>query len=229
MNRFEADQRRPIPADELPEFFRFLANVKRGVIHVGANYGQERDLYAKFDLPVIWFEPIPQVFRALKAKLAGYPKQRAYRRLLTDKDNVEVTFFLTNVGGKMSSMLPRTGAASVWPNVKDIGQITVRSITLATVMARKGIDPAGYDALVIDTQGSELLVLKGAGDLLRGFDYIMTEATDFETYAGGCLIGDLDEYLGRYGFRQTSCVSIGHKHGVGSLFNVLYEVIEDRR
>lgn len=34
----------------------------RGVIHVGANAGQERELYAAFGLHVIWIEPIPDVF-----------------------------------------------------------------------------------------------------------------------------------------------------------------------
>jgi hypothetical protein len=38
----------------------------RGVIHVGANEGQERDLYAAFGLNVIWIEPIPEVFQVLR-------------------------------------------------------------------------------------------------------------------------------------------------------------------
>ena len=31
-----------------------------GVIHVGANAGQERELYASFHLDVVWIEPIPR-------------------------------------------------------------------------------------------------------------------------------------------------------------------------
>ena len=44
---------------------RFLKKVK-GVIHVGANTGQEMELYAKYKLPVVWIEPIPEVFETLK-------------------------------------------------------------------------------------------------------------------------------------------------------------------
>ncbi|GMR17054.1 MAG: hypothetical protein BMS9Abin32_108 [Gammaproteobacteria bacterium] len=54
-------------------FLRFAG----GVVHVGANSGQERDLYALFDLPVLWVEPIAEVFRELQANIAGYPQQRA--------------------------------------------------------------------------------------------------------------------------------------------------------
>ena len=38
---------------------QFLADA-RGVIHVGANVGQERDLYAAYRLPVVWIEPTPR-------------------------------------------------------------------------------------------------------------------------------------------------------------------------
>ena len=36
-----------------------------GVIHVGANSGQERELYAQHGLNVVWIEPIPEVYTAL--------------------------------------------------------------------------------------------------------------------------------------------------------------------
>src|SRR5512142_1548427 len=50
----------------------FLRRV-RGVVHVGANTGQERDTYEKFGLDVLWIEPIPDVFQQLKTYLDGYP------------------------------------------------------------------------------------------------------------------------------------------------------------
>lgn len=47
---------------------RFLKKVK-GIIHVGANTGQEMELYAKYKLPVVWIEPIPEVFETLQNNL----------------------------------------------------------------------------------------------------------------------------------------------------------------
>ena len=43
-----------------------------------------------------------------------------------------------------------------------------------------------YDALVLDTQGSELLVLKGAAGLLPNIKYVQAEVADFESYSGAC-------------------------------------------
>jgi hypothetical protein len=66
----------------------FLRDVS-GVIHVGANTGQERAKYARFHLDLVWIEPIPAVFEQLRFNLAGFPKQRAYQYLLTDEDERE--------------------------------------------------------------------------------------------------------------------------------------------
>ncbi len=57
---------------------RFLRKA-RGVIHVGANQGQERNLYAAYNLNVLWIEPIPEVFDQLTALIAPYAAQRALR------------------------------------------------------------------------------------------------------------------------------------------------------
>ena len=44
------------------------------------------------------------------------------------------------------------------------------------LLEREGIDPQRYDALVMDTQGSELLVLRGAEPL--GFGHAVTRAAE---------------------------------------------------
>jgi hypothetical protein len=74
----------------------FLGNV-RGVVHVGANAGQERNLYAQYGLNVLWVEPIPDVFAELTKNIAKFPKQKAVNRLVTDKDGVDYPFHITTV------------------------------------------------------------------------------------------------------------------------------------
>lgn len=46
-----------------------------GVIHVGANVGQERDLYRQLGLRVLWIEPIDEVFNTLVSNIEGYRSQ----------------------------------------------------------------------------------------------------------------------------------------------------------
>lgn len=74
----------------------------------------------------------------------------------------------------------------------------------------------------MDTQGSELLVLKGATDILSRFKFIKTEAADFEVYKGCCRLVDLDNFLNAHQFRRIRKKAFAHKPGVGSCFDVLY-------
>lgn len=83
---------------------RFLEEIS-GVIHVGANIGQERDLYNKLGLFVIWIEPIPEVFQMLKQNLQGFQNQRAFQYLVTDIDGREYQFHIANNTGASSSIL----------------------------------------------------------------------------------------------------------------------------
>lgn len=69
-----------------PDPNRFLRTA-RGVVHVGANVGQERALYDRYGLEVLWIEPIPDVFATLAANIAGFPRQRALECLVTDRDD----------------------------------------------------------------------------------------------------------------------------------------------
>ena len=54
---------------------RFLGELK-GVIHVGANAGQERGIYKHYNLEVIWIEPIPEVYETLKKNLQDFDRQK---------------------------------------------------------------------------------------------------------------------------------------------------------
>lgn len=76
----------------------------RGVVHVGANTGQERDLYAAFGLRVAWIEPIPEVFERLQSNIASFPKRRAYNYLASDRDGDEYTLNVADNEGASSSI-----------------------------------------------------------------------------------------------------------------------------
>jgi hypothetical protein len=77
-------------------FERYLDNVT-GVIHVGANTGQERDFYASKGLRVLWIEPIANLFEELRQNISAYANQHALCALITDRE-AEVTAFLTSHG-----------------------------------------------------------------------------------------------------------------------------------
>lgn len=200
----------------------FLRDVRRGVIHIGANVGQDRGRYAKHRLRVIWIEPIPSVFERLRENIAGIPDQRAYRYLLTDRDDVEAPFHISNNDAKSSSILDLKRHREIWPTVDYVETITLVSTTFRTFVEREGIDLKLYDALVLDTQGAEMLVLKGAEPYLKGFRYIKCEVSDFEAYSGCCLVDEVDRFMAEHGFKKVRQDRFKGKEGVGNCYDALY-------
>jgi len=200
----------------------FLREVS-GVIHVGANLGQERALYGKHNLNVIWIEPIPDIYEKLKQNLEEFPRQRAFQYLITDRDDAEYAFHISNNNGQSSSIFDLNLHKEIWPTVGYQGTIKLKSLTLASFAQNEGIDMILYDALVLDTQGSELLVLKGAAALAPCFKYIKVEAADFDSYAGCCKVEDIDSLLARFGFVKRRQDVFASKAGIGSYYDVLYK------
>lgn len=200
----------------------FLANA-RGVVHIGANDGEEREIYARYGLPVIWIEPLPVVFEALRVNLIGFPSQRAYRYLITDEDGKEYTFGVANNDGQSSSIFPFGDHWKLWPQVSYTHNITLRGTTFKTFVEREEIDLGGYDTLILDVQAAELMVLRGAGDLLSAFRYIRCEAADFEIYKGGCTLKELDYYLAERDFARIQTWAGAGKPDVGYAYEALYQ------
>src|SRR5690348_9396538 len=118
--------------------YRFLRHV-RGVIHVGANTGQEAQLYESFGLDIVWIEPIPQVFEILQQHISQFPRQTALRYLVTDEDDKDYDLHISNNGGASSSILDFSEHSKMWPNVTYTHAITVKSIKLKTLVQRERI------------------------------------------------------------------------------------------
>ena len=195
----------------------------KGVIHVGANTGQEIQLYAKYGLSVVWVEPIPEVFETLKSNLKGITKQIALKGLVTDVDNEEYNFNLASNNGASSSILELNLHKDIWPNVVFEKTIKLYSKTLSSLLKDNNISTTEYDMLVMDTQGSELLVLKGAIPILQNFTYIKTEAPDFESYKGCCQLKDLQSFLSQHGFTELSRHKFATHPSGGSYYDIIYK------
>lgn len=154
----------------------------KGIIHVGANTGQERAEYAKHNLNVLWIEPLPNYFRKLQRNIRHYPKQRALNYLVGDVDDKPVRFHVCDNEGLSSSMMDFARHPEFYPQVHFTGDIDCRMWTLDTIVARENIDLHLYDGMLIDVQGAELLVLKGAKNTLAKMKTVQVESADFELY-----------------------------------------------
>jgi FkbM family methyltransferase len=196
-----------------------------GIIHIGANAGQERELYGAFGLYVMWIEPIPEVFEMLRLNISEFPKQRAYNYLVADDDGKEYQLHIADNDGASSSILDFGKHTEMYPQIAYKGAITVRAVTLSSILAAEQLDIRRFDALVLDTQGSELTILTGAVDLLPHFKFVKVEVPDFESYKGCCQIRELSGFMSSNGFRERSRHPFTHTPGVGTYFDVVYERI----
>ena len=200
---------------------RFLTDVS-GVVHVGANTGQERKLYGKLGLDVLWIEPIPEVFAELQANLKAYPSQRAAQALVTDRDGGQYQFNIASNNGASSSILEFGQHGDIWPDVHFTKTVTMESVTLATLFERERLDAGAYQALVMDTQGSELLVLEGAVPMIRKYKYIKTEVADFEAYTGCCQLSDIEAFMAKHGFVEHIRRAFARRPEGGSCYDIVY-------
>src|SRR5262249_14993258 len=147
-----------------------------------------------YGLDVLWIEPIPDVFTELCNNISVLPKQRALNCLVTDRDGAEYSF---NVRGTSSSIFEVGRCSEIFPEVTTQARIMLKSVTLDTLLEGEN----RYQAIVLDTEGSELLVLKGATRLLSRIRYVTTEAADFDAYLGCAQVDDIINFLNDFGFK----------------------------
>ncbi|MFN9546337.1 MAG: FkbM family methyltransferase [Cyanobacteriota bacterium] len=199
----------------------FLNHIK-GVIHIGANTGQERLLYASKNLTVFWIEPIPSIYEVLCQNIKDFPGQHAICALLLDRDGVKVKLNIANNEGASSSVMLLKEHRELWPDVAYIDAIELTATTLPTLVNQGKVCLDDCDALILDTQGSELMILQGAISLLPKIKYILIEVPDFEAYAGCPRLDDFNQFMKINGFRLVAKRAIAASSKSRAYYDVLY-------
>ena len=188
------------------ELLRALDEPCGGLIHVGANTGQEVQSYKAAGLKnSVLIEPIPLCFEQLKLAIGEHPGMIPIQALCADVSGVEHDFFIANNGGQSSSVLPPARHLQEHPDVEFRTKARVRSNTLDEVMVHvdrvHGVGAENFNTLVIDVQGAELMVLKGASQTLRNVQYVFSEVSYGNLYQGDVVLEDLQAYLKVFDFR----------------------------
>lgn len=188
-------------------------NIKpKGVLHVGANRGEEAPVYLELGIKKqIWIEANPLIFLKLKANISNNQYAKAFNYCISDKREL-VMFHVSNNDSQSSSILELGTHATVHPDVKYIDSYPMEAFSLEEVMmAVHYRNPStgeyegmfDYDFLNIDLQGAELKALKGMGKMLDKFKWAYLEVNKEELYKGCALVGEIDEYLAGFGFKRV--------------------------
>jgi FkbM family methyltransferase len=186
-----------IPIGALPIKKKIL-----GVIHIGAHECEERQMYINHfnltDKDIIWIEAIPDKVNFIKSI---NPNILIYNNCISDTDNKEISFMITN-NYQSSSMLNLKTHKIAHPDVVEIRRIKLSTKTLNTFMKENSFKIDGYNFLNLDIQGAELMALKGASEVLPHIDYIYCEVNTEELYENCALMNEIDNYLSTYNFKR---------------------------
>ncbi|MGB3512534.1 MAG: FkbM family methyltransferase [Microcoleaceae cyanobacterium] len=196
----------------------------KGIIHVGAYEGKDIKLYQALGISkVLFIEANPTVFERLKANIAEASVDvQAVNYAISDRDG-EVKLYVNSMG-QSSSILPMKHYRDIYPNIQETHQLTVESKTLDTLLQELELSPADFNILNLDIQGTELLALHGATNLLKYIDAIYTKVNYEELYEGCALAEKVDDFLAEVGFGRVAVATPFHPSW-GDAFYVKKQVI----
>lgn len=181
---------------------------KKGMIHIGAHLGQEAETYNRMGFKnVIWMEANPELCTQLQDNVSRYGHS-VYNYLLSDSDSEDVNFFVTDNKGHSSSMLACSDKL-LKAGLNVTKKLNLESARFDTFCKKNNINIDKYNCLNIDVQGAELKVLRGFGNMLKKFDFIVTEISLKRVYKGSVLFHELNDFLLENGFIKISTSAIG--------------------
>lgn len=167
----------------------------KGVLHIGAHYGEENGIYDILEIKNrIYFEPLESNFKKLKENV-GDNYFLIKKALGNETKEIEMFVETANMGQSSSILEPGTHL-NQYPNIIFDKKELVEMIKLDEFPYEKEI----YNFINIDVQGYELEVFKGAINSLEKIDYIMSEINRDEVYKNCAKLPELIDFLKPYGF-----------------------------
>lgn len=187
----------------------------KGVIHIGAHYGQEHGLYKKFNVPhVVYFEPHPESFQVLRKGLKKNPNVTLINKALGPVEGFVEMHCSKHNAGMSNSLLKPKDHATIYPKIVFDHTIKVPVSTLDIEMSNMPKELTKlFNCIVMDVQGFEMEVLKGSANTLSQIDYIFTEINFRHMYESCALANDLDAFLLNFGFSRADTFDTGDGWG----------------
>ena len=170
-----------------------------GVLHIGAHLGEEEPLFTRLGVNhQAFFEPVAHSFERLQCIIGStYP---VFQIALGNVNGTELMYVDTTCG-MSSSLLKPTLVRKYYSEVEFGKMETVSVRRLDDIIDEGWIQSELFDFMMIDVQGYELEVLKGAEKFTSKFcKYIFCEVNNAQLYENGCLYTDIDKFLATCGF-----------------------------
>ena len=169
-----------------------------GIVHIGAHYGEEILEYVNNGIRnIVLFEPLLDNFNVLKQRVQNLNANIQGHQIALGSEKKTAVMNLSSNNLESSSLLKPKLHLEHHAHVKFEGTEEVEVDIL------DNYDLGSINFINMDVQGYELEVLKGAVKTLNQIDYVYCEVNRGEVYENNAMIGEIDEYLGKYKFERV--------------------------
>lgn len=193
---------------------KYNLNIK-GVLHIGAHYGQEDQIYRNKNIKnIMYFEPLTKNFNVLENNV---PKGTILHKIALGNEEKKMIMHVESSNSGMSSSLLKPKHHIVqYPHIvfNETEEVDVRRLDDIE------FNRNDFNLINIDVQGFELEVFKGAEKTLESVDYIISEINNTHLYEGGALIEDLKIFLSKYNFKLVEEDWAGETWGDGFFIKI---------
>jgi len=152
------------------------------VVHIGAGYCTESDLYKELGVnSVVFVEPDAQLFDTASKKFLQSPHITVLQRAIAGKSEERTYFRLSNK--RFNSLLDPSRIFEYYPNITITDQTSVDAITLESLFDEIQLPEDINNLLVLELQGEELNVLAHTPDhVLQRFKWIVVRTSEHTLY-----------------------------------------------
>jgi len=169
----------------------------KGIISIGSGSGEELKFLTSISEKIICFEPQKELFEILKTRSNN--NILCFQKAILNKNG-----FLPFWQGQK---LTNSSFLDLNPNrpgnhQKNIHEkkIFVNTTTLDNFFIENSIDCNNYDCIIMDVQGTELMVLEGSIKILKNINFIISELSYYPIYHKSVIAKELDYFVKQFGF-----------------------------
>lgn len=186
---------------DIEDYIKQYGIEPKGVVLIGAYDGREYETYKSIGFRNMMFvEADPEHFAGIAKK---YVNDNIELVNVAVNDMQGEIVFHKSVFGQSNSILPMKKHLVLYPSVYNEKEIVVKADTIDNILNGKN---EMYNVISIDIQGAELKAFHGAVNTLKHIDMIHCEVNFVEMYEGCGLVGDVDNFLVKYGFKRVETV-----------------------
>lgn len=182
----------------------------RGIIQVGSHWAEEYECFKDEGINFfVFIEPCKAAFEVIRKKIEPINLDKTnstfiscFNRAISNYEGTAIMNIETKNNGQSNSLLKPKKHLESYPDIVFNGEEEVKVSTLDSL----DFDIFGRgqtNMLVMDTQGTELSVLKGGIETLQFIDYIYTEINTDDVYENCCRVEEMDEFLILFGFKRV--------------------------